>query len=317
MSFSSKSKNEVVHIRSEGPCCNRAQLSGIIRVCGMIELGGLNTLNLRVTTENPAVARLVFILLKKLFKYQGKLTMRENKNLNKHHSYELLVKGSNEMLSELGILNLELGSMVLNDGLPLGLIEKPCCKRAYLRGVYLGSGSLSAPNKSYHLEIITHNEAYAEALAAFINTTFELGAKYTARKKNFIVYIKESEKIVDFLNIIGAHQTLLEYENVRIIKQMRNNVNRVVNCETANLNKTVNASYEQIFAIETLDRAIGLSALPERLREIAELRLDNPEATLVELGELLIPPIGKSGVNHRLKKIVEMASKYQTKDDDL
>ena len=135
------------------------------------------------------------------------------------------------------------------------------------------------------------------------------------RKQNFIVYIKESEKIVDFLNIIGAHQTLLEFENIRIIKQMRNNVNRVVNCETANLNKTIEAAYDQIQAIEYIEKCLGLQGIPEKLREVAEKRLENPDATLLELGEMLNPPIGKSGVNHRLKKIIQLAEKMKEKGE--
>ncbi|MGX8797442.1 DNA-binding protein WhiA [Fusibacter sp. JL298sf-3] len=313
MSFSSKAKNEVVHIRTEGPCCNRAQLSGMVRVCGSLELGGLRTINLRMTTENPAVARLFFILLKKLYKYQGALTMKENKNLNKHHTYEVFIAGANDILDDLQIITQVDGAIQLNEGLPELLLKKPCCKRAYLRGIYLGSGSISAPNKSYHLELITHNDWFAEQLAGAMNSWFDLGAKFTQRKHSYIVYMKESEKIVDFLNIIGAHQTLLEYENVRIIKQMRNDVNRVVNCETANLNKTINAAYDQIHAIETIERNGGLKTLPDKLLEVAKLRLDNPEASLTELGEMLVPPIGKSGVNHRLKKIVSIAEKYESR----
>lgn len=313
MSFSSKAKNEIVHIRTEGPCCNKAQLSGIIRVSGALELGGFRTLNLRLSTENPAVARLMFILLKKLYKHHGELTMKENKNLNKHHSYEIFIQNANDILLDLEILKKEEGDFIINERLPEALTANDCCKRAYLRGVYLGSGSLSAPSKSYHLELITHTEWYAEALAKGINSWFDLSAKYIARKNIFIVYIKESEKIVDFLNVIGAHQTLLEYENVRIIKQMRNDVNRVVNCETANLNKTIDAAYDQVHAIELIEKREGLNHLPDKLREIAELRLDNPEASLSELGEMLIPPIGKSGVNHRLKKLMEMAKKYEDK----
>lgn len=313
MSFSSKAKNEVVHIRTEGPCCNRAQLSAMIRVSGALELGGFKTLNLRVTTENPAVARLVFILLKKLYKHQGELTMKENKNLNKHHTYEIFVQNANHILLDLEILKKHDDDIVIHETLPTALLKKSCCKRAYVRGVYLGSGSLSAPSKSYHLEIITHSEVYAEALTEGLNNWFELSAKFTARKNNFIVYIKESEKIVDFLNVIGAHQMLLEYENVRIIKQMRNDVNRVVNCETANLNKTINAAYDQVNAIELIEKHEGLSSLPDKLIEIAQLRLDNPDASLSELGEMLIPPMGKSGVNHRLKKIMAIAEKYESK----
>jgi len=315
MSFSSLAKNELARIRTEGRCCNRAVLSGIIRVSGALEFGGRNSMNLRIVTENPAVARLVFIFLKKTYKLHTELIMKENKVLNKHHSYEMFIERANDILTDLDILRLDGDSYLLNDALPHEIIKKSCCRRAYLRGVYLGGGSLSAPEKSYHLELITHNEFFASQLVNFINDAYDLGAKMTARKKNYIVYLKESEKIVDFLNITGAHQTLLEYENVRIIKQMRNNVNRVVNCETANLTKTADAAFEHISAIEAIIAHHGIDYLDDRLREVAELRLDNPEATLQELGEMLIPPIGKSGVNHRLKKIIEIAEQIHMRKE--
>lgn len=314
MSFSSISKNELSRIRTEGRCCHRALLSAIVRVSGALEFGGFQKMNLRITTENAAVARLVFTLLKKTYKLHTEVIMKENNLLKKHHVYEIFIEGANEILLDLGIFKLDEGAITITDGMPFELLQKKCCQKAYLRGVYLGGGSLSAPEKSYHLEIITHNEIYADELMRFINTTFDLSAKYTQRKKNFIVYIKESEKIVDFLNIVGAHQSLLEYENVRIVKQMRNNVNRVVNCETANLNKTLDASYEQIDSIKFLIEHRGLDALPDKLREVAELRLENPDASLKELGEMLDPPIGKSGVNHRLKKLMEMADTQKLKE---
>ena len=309
MSFSSKSKNELTRIVTEGKCCHRAELSGIIRVSGALEFAGFQKMNLRITTENPAVARRIFTLLKKTYKLQTEVIMKENKNLNKNHLYEVFIQDANEILKDLEIFKPDVMHIELNDNLPGALLKKSCCKKTYLRGIYLGGGSLSNPEKSYHLELITHNDTFAEALAAYINAQYELGAKATQRKKNYIVYIKESEKIVDFLNIIGAHQTLLSYENVRILKQMRNNVNRVVNCETANLNKTVDAAYEQVAKIEAIEELVGLEVLPIKLQEVARIRMENPEASLKELGELLDPPIGKSGVNHRLKKIIEMADK--------
>ncbi|HAS73179.1 MAG TPA: DNA-binding protein WhiA [Clostridiales bacterium UBA8960] len=315
MSFSSTAKNELARIRTEGRCCNRAELSGIIRVSGALEFGGKNMMNLRIVTENPAVARLIFVLLKKLYQLNTELIMKENKVLNKHHSYEMYIENANDLLTDLGILRLKSNSYLLSDDLPFDILKKNCCKKAYIRGIFLGGGSLSAPEKSYHLELITHNEFYASQLVGFINDLYDLGSKVTVRKKNYIVYIKESEKIVDFLNVIGAHQTLLEYENIRIIKQMRNNVNRVVNCETANLTKTADAAFEHISAIEHIIESVGLDYLDDRLREIAELRLENPEATLKELGELMTPMIGKSGVNHRLKKIIEISEQITKRKD--
>lgn len=314
MSFSSISKNELSRIRTEGKCCHRAALAAIVRVSGALEFAGFQKMNLRITTENAAVARLVFILLKKTYQLHTEVIMKEGNKLNKHHQYEIFIEKANDILLDLGIFKQEEDTIHLTDGLPWELLKKPCCQKAYLRGAYMGGGSLSAPEKSYHLEIITHNITYAEELTQFMNETFDLRVKYTERKNNYIVYIKESEKIVDFLNIVGAHQSLLEYENVRIVKQMRNNVNRVVNCETANLNKTIDAAYDQITHIQLLEKKMGLSNLPDKLRDVALLRLENPDASLKELGEMLDPPIGKSGVNHRLKKLIEMAETLKQKE---
>lgn len=184
-------------------------------------------------------------------------------------------------------------------------------KRAYIRGAFIGGGSISNPEKTYHLEFVTHSEEYAKDLSNLINT-FSLNSKVIQRKNSFIVYIKEGEQIVDLLNVIGAHSSLLEIENIRIMKEMRNNVNRLVNCETANLSKTVNAAVRQVESIKLIQSQIGLQRLPDNLREIAELRLNYPDESLKELGEMLDPPVGKSGINHRLRKIEKIAEELRT-----
>lgn len=192
------------------------------------------------------------------------------------------------------------------------LIERSCCKQAFMRGAFLSSGSVTDPNKGYHLEIVCENEPCAE-LVTYIMAGFDLEPKQVIRKKYRVVYIKDGSMIVDFLNIIGAHNALMSMENVRILKDMRNSVNRRVNCETANINKTVSAAVRQIEDIQFIEETKGLKYLPENLRKIAELRLEEPEVPLKELGEMLNPPIGKSGVNHRLRKISEIASELRRK----
>jgi DNA-binding protein WhiA len=182
------------------------------------------------------------------------------------------------------------------------LLKKTCCRRTYLRWAFLSGGSVSDPEKTYHLEINNHKPDYANEIGRVMNT-FGLHARLIKRKGNYVIYIKEGEDIVDFLNIIGAHNALLELENVRILKEMRNNVNRIVNCETANLEKTVNASVRQVENIKYIRDNIGFERIPENLREIAEVRLEYSDSNLKELGELLDPPLGKSGVNHRLRKL--------------
>lgn len=184
--------------------------------------------------------------------------------------------------------------------------KKRCCKKSYLKGAFLSAGSMSDPEKTYHLEIISHHRSLAKEVNDLI-TYFNLNAKVIKRKGYFVVYLKEGENIVDFLNIIGAHGALLELENVRILKEMRNNVNRIVNCETANLQKTVDASIRQVENIKYIRDNLGFDNLPENLVQIAELRLEYSDASLKELGEMLSPTLGKSGVNHRLRKLDEIA----------
>lgn len=186
------------------------------------------------------------------------------------------------------------------------LIQKECCKRAFIRGAFLASGSISAPEKFYHFEIVCTTEDKAVQLKNIIQY-FNIDAKIVERKKHFVVYIKEGAGIVDILNVMEAHVALMDLENVRILKEMRNSVNRKVNCETANLKKTVSAAVKQIEDIKFIRDKVGLSVLSDNLEEMARLRLDNPDASLKELGEMLTPAVGKSGVNHRLRKICEIA----------
>ncbi|MGI5997638.1 MAG: DNA-binding protein WhiA, partial [Lutispora sp.] len=220
---------------------------------------------------------------------------------------------SENILKKLFIINETAKGNRINNRIPNSIVKKDCCKRAYLRGVFLGGGSISAPEKTYHLEMVTSNETYAKDIKNLINS-FGLNAKIVLRKDYFVVYLKEGENIVDFLNIIGAHSALLDLENVRIYKEMRNNVNRLVNCETANLSKTVNAAMRQINNIKYIKEHMGLNKLPKNLRDIAEARLLHQDASLKELGEMLSPAVGKSGVNHRLRKLDELAEQLKERN---
>ena len=190
------------------------------------------------------------------------------------------------------------------------LIQQTCCKRAYIRGAFLAGGSISNPQKSYHFEIVCGKEAQAEQLRNVINS-FGMDAKIVERKNHYVVYLKEGSQIVDILNIMEAHVALMNLENVRFLKEMRNTVNRKVNCETANISKTVNAAVKQLDDITYIRDTAGLDSLPDNLKQMAELRLEYPEAPLKELGTYLDPPVGKSGVNHRLKKISMIADELR------
>jgi DNA-binding protein WhiA len=316
MSFSSITKGELARIYSSDACCQLAELAALIRMSGTLQLAGAKKLNLNIVTENPAIARKAFKLIKELFGIHTEVLVRRNPRLKKNNHYLIVVTyqaGGNSILSSVGILREEAEAFDITYDIPKNIIEKRCCKRAFLRGAFLGGGSVSDPEKTYHLEFVTNSIEHSEVLQELINE-FELTAKIIQRKGSYVVYIKEGDQVVDLLNIIGAHNALLDLENVRIIKQMRNDINRIVNCETANLSKTVNASLRQIENIERIKKTVGLHKLPKNLSEIAEIRLNFQDANLKELGQMLNPPIGKSGVNHRLRKIEEFAEKLKHKD---
>ena len=291
MSFSAETKNELARVISNDDYCNMTELAAIVRLAGSIQIAGYRKLNLKITTELNSVARKVFKLLKQNFGINTTISVNKNQMLKRNNSYVLIVT------SEMGSEN---------------LLQNEECIRSFIRGAFIGGGSISDPGKNYHMEFVTNNEDFAKSLKDLINK-LGFNCKVVSRKNNFVVYLKESEQISDLLSIIGAHNALLSLQNTKIVKAMRNNVNRIVNCETANLSKTVNASVRQIENIKLIQDTIGISSLPENLQEIARIRLECEDMTLKELGEMLEPPIGKSGVNHRLRKIEEIANDLRSK----
>lgn len=311
MSFSSVTKNELSRINIEDNCCALAELAALVRMNGAIQITGMQNLNIKFTTENAAIARRIFSILKMIYKTDIEVMVRRNKQLKKNNNYLIVIHDKNisqKVLFDVGFIKEDRSNLFdPSYTMPEKLIEKRCCKRSYIRGSFLGGGSMSNPEKTYHLEFVTNNEEHAKDLRDIINS-FELSSKIIQRKDNFVVYIKEGEQIVDLLNIIGAHQALLKLEDIRVLKDVRNNINRLVNCETANLEKTIEASMRQIEGIKLIEMKMGLNKLPDNLREIAELRLAYPDSSLKEIGEMLTPPIGKSGVNHRFRKIEEIAN---------
>jgi cell division protein WhiA len=316
MSFSSKVKGEISRYTDLKEEEAVAVLSAIMKVSGTISFGGNKSVSFRVTTENPATARLVFKLLKEHFDIHTRLMVKKSSSLKKGNIYMVMIgeeMGARELLKRTGILKDDEGIVSLDYSIREDIVASEETKRAYIRGAFLGGGSISNPEKTYHLEFVTHDQEYAETLSLLINK-YGLNSKVIQRKSSYIVYLKEGEQIVDLLNIIGAHSSLLELENIRIMKEMRNNVNRLVNCETANLSKTVNAAVRQVESIKLIQKEIGLARLPINLREIAELRVNYPDESLKELGEMLDPPVGKSGVNHRLRRIEKIADELRREE---
>jgi hypothetical protein len=310
MSFASETKKELTLLQLE-PCCQKAECSAFIQINGSVLIHN-QQLSLEVNTENAAIARRFYTLIKNNYHINADLLVRKKMRLKKNNVYIVrFTRNVRLILEDLGLLDASVG---INNNMPRKF-NKKCCKRSYLRGAFLAGGSLNHPESgSYHLEIFTKDSDQAAVICKLMNT-FKLNAKMIERKKGYVVYLKEGEKIVSFLSIIGAHQALLKYEDIRIVKDMRNSVNRLVNCETANLNKTIEAAMRQVENIRFIDEKLGISKLPERLRQVAELRMRYPEANLTELGELLPGKVSKSGVNHRLRKLDEMAKKLKENDE--
>lgn len=309
MSFAAQTKKELTQLETDS-CCRKAELTALIRMNGTFQFGG-NRFILDVSTENAAIARRIYLLIKEIFKVHVELLVRKKMRLKKNNVYIVRISHSvREILDQLGIM--KAGSF--NYGISREIIKKDCCKRGYLRGAFLAGGSVNHPEaSSYHLEIFSAHQEHCLQLTELVNH-FQLNARYIERKKGHIMYIKEGEKISDFLGIIGAHQALMFFEDVRIVKDLKNSANRLNNCDMANLNKTVMAAMKQIENILLIEDRIGLDTLPKRLRDVAELRLKYRDMNLTELGDYLPEgKISKSGINHRMRKIGEIADKLREK----
>ncbi len=308
MSFAAQTKKELTLV-AESPCCRRAELLAILDLnAQVVDSGGF--LSMVVETENVATARRIYTQVKEQFGIHPEVVVRKKMRLKKNNVYAVrcsLVQ-ARQMAEELGF-HLPAREGHVKSKFPRKW--KSCCKRAYLRGAFLASGSVNSPgSQSYHLEINASLKAAAEEVQALMNE-FGLHAKQISRKKGYVVYLKEGEKIVDFLSLIGAHQALLKFEDTRILKGMRNQVNRLVNCETANMNKTITAAVRQLDVIQYIEDRIGLEKLPSHLREVAELRLKYPEINLQELSARLGHVVSKSGLNHRFKKLEQIAERLR------
>ena len=305
MSFSSKVKEELSKDCNNPRHCCIAETAAIISMCGKVIFDEKDRVRIEIHTENVTVARKYFTLLKKTYNINTDISIRNSSSLNKSRSYILSVNDDETARKILMTCRLMKPFGVIEEDFSISdslIIQRECCKRAFIRGAFLASGSVSDPVKTYHFEIVCLSEAKAKQLQ-MIMETFNINARVIKRRKYFVVYVKDSSQVVDLLNIMGAYNALMDMENVRIVKDMRNNVNRKVNCETANINKTVSAAVKQIEDIRFIQMSSAFDELPESLQEMAELRVRYPEATLAELGQLLDTPVGKSGVNHRLKKI--------------
>jgi DNA-binding protein WhiA len=313
MSFSSDVKAEIAGGIPSARHCRAASLAAILCCLGRFEGSPDTPYKLFLNTDNEEAVRKCFTLVRKTINI-GIVSCSAADESRERKGWVQVELPSDTVLrlaqmtgaaDSSGRLRLDRNDKVADD-----LIRRSCCKRNYVRDLFLCSGSVSDPRKEYHLEWSCSSQEQALQLQGVL---LSLGkeAKAVLRKKFYVVYLKDSTDIVDLLSLMGASVSMMEMENQRILKELRNSVNRRVNCETANIGKTVSASRKQIADIRFLEESGILRTLPESLRKMAELRLQYPDTPLRELGNLAVPPIGKSGVNHRLRRLSEIAEKYR------
>lgn len=306
-SFASEVKNELSRLPHDRSCCRIAELTALLRMGASVTIGSQHMLGVSFSTENAAVARRTLSLLKEIGQVSTEIAAVRMHRLNKRNRYLVRAVPSAQtaqLLEHLGMLQ----GFVLNMDSDSAILKKKCCRRAYLRGAFLGGGSVNKPEAVCHLEMVTGSASFADILFALMKRMdFPVGL--TDRKNDYVVYLKEGEAIIDFLGMIEAEKAVADMEVARNVKEVRSQVNRLVNCETANLQKTVDAGARQVVLLRRLQAAGHLAVLPEYLRETALVRLAHPDISLQELAQLLF--IGKSGVNHRLRKLERLAQELE------
>lgn len=299
MSFSSEVKDELSRQIPKSRHCRIAELASVIRFAGEVDPEGSGIV---IRTENVILAKKYYTLIKKTFDGKVFLNIRGQTGMGKIRQYSIVIRDK-KLVSDIA----EAVCYGNDESMEQYVLKRDCCQRAFIRGAFLVSGSMSNPGKSYHFEIVCRSLEQARRLCPQI-CNFQIAAKIIQRKNRYIVYIKDSEGIVDILNVMEAHKSSMELENVRIIKNMRNSANRQYNCDAANINKMVQAAARQLEDIHLIQEKMGLENLPPALYEMAQIRLAHPEESLQELGSYLNPPVGKSGVNHRLRKLSQIAA---------
>lgn len=304
MSFTAEVKDELARVSPVCSHCEKATLAALVRIEGTLFFSGQGSYRIEIATDVPSVARLIIKMLHELYHLKTELTVRRSV-LHKTPNYLIEVPSQPhlaEALHDMGVLS--------NEGLELGIAEdlvtKECCAAAYVRGAFLGSGFIASPRGDFHFEITVESVALAEGLVDLLDRK-GINARIMQRRSSYMVYLKSGAAILEFLAFAGAHQCALAMENERVIKSVRNDVNRMTNAEIANQAKSANASVDQIYAIRRVLEAHGMDNLPPALQEFIRLRVTYPDATLKELGEYALPPLSKSAVYHRVRRIEQMA----------
>ncbi|MCD8119166.1 MAG: DNA-binding protein WhiA [Lachnospiraceae bacterium] len=309
MSFSGNVKEELTGRVGRERHCQIAEVAAITMLACEVHETKHGKYFIKLYTENARIARKYFTLLKKAFNITAGVMVRRRKTGRTAQSYLLWVQDSEEVrrvLMAVKVISPDVQATLTMFPENRLIIQKECCKRAFLRGAFLSVGSVSDPDKSYHFELVLDTPAWSRFFKELI-CDFGPDARIVKRGKHFVVYVKEAEGISELLNLMEAHVSMMEFENVRILKEIGNVVNRRVNCETANLQKTVSSAVKQTEDIRLIEDTVGLDSLSPALAEAARARLKYPDLALAELGKQMNPPVGKSGMNHRLRKLAELA----------
>ncbi len=359
MSYSETVKNELARVAPDNPCCKLSELAGLVRAAGTIRIAAGGQVSLVVRVGQAPVARRAFLLMKEVAAGPVRMSVFRGLRLQRHNTFQVespldaveeragetpggaLAVGAGtdgahgrHALETLGLMD---GRGQFSDVLPPGMAKHACCRRAYLRGLFLGSGWVTDPGHEYHLEFVVATERLARAVAGLISRSVPgarsrgepgagsgtggragagAGVGMRQRGGTFSVYLKDADLINNFLKALGASAGSLAMEQVRVLKDVRNDVNRRVNAETANLDKTVRASVEQINDIKLIQKTVGLQHLPLPLQEVARLRLAFPQASLTEIGSRLKPRASKSAVNHRIRRLRQLARALERGETD-
>lgn len=312
MSFSATVKDELIRLPLGKSCCILSELSALTQTSGSLALRGLGRVQVTYRVENAALARRIFLLLRTLG-ITAKLHFVQHSRLGGRRTCVLTLgdQDSQTLLIALHMMEQdEEGHIFLRRTAPRHPMTRQCCRRAFLRGAFLGCGSMNNPDKSYHFEWVAEDQSLRQTLAKLLDKC-GLPLHEHIRKGQNVIYLKGAQQIADMLALMGASQAVLEMENIRIKKQMRGEANRAANCDEHNSERMLNAADEQIQAIKLISIQRGLFTLPPGLQEMARLRLEHTSLSLAELGQLLSPPVGKSGVNHRMRRLMDIAKEIR------
>ena len=315
MSFASDVRGELARLPAGEICCARSELAAALLVSGGIAWRGRDRYSVTLTAADAAVVRRFFTMLKQCWGIVGQIRTLTGDALNGLKHYQLAVpdEDASRLLAELQLL--DAGALFGVRQVPDGeIVRFACCKKAFARAAFMMGGAVSDPEKAYHIEIAVPTESLAAFIAAQL-TYFEINVKIAGRKAKYVVYLKRAEDISDMLSLMGASGAMMAFENVRVKKEVSNRVNRQLNCDSSNINRVMNAAEAQIRDIRYIDEQLGLDKLPAPLRDMALVRANNPETSLAELGDLLAPPIGKSGVNARLRRLADIAEKLRSGEE--